>query len=83
MKKLQNKRKVNLVAIGNLIGMLVSGSYILYNLYILVVYPYIKGQLTGLTMFGTLCLAVSVATFCLCTEYVVCRFKAIKYGQIK
>ena len=75
-------RKINFVAIGNLIGMLISGAYILYNLYMLLVYPYIKGQLTQLTLFGAFWLAVSVSTFCLCTDYVICRFKDIKYGKI-
>lgn len=70
--------KINFKAIGSLVLMLVSGGFILYELYLLIVFPMINKTVTGLTLLGTLSMMLAVTVFIRSSEYVISRFKAIK-----
>lgn len=70
--------KINFKAIGILVLMLVSGGFILYELYLLIVFPMINKTVAGLTILGTLSMMLAVTVFIRSSEYVISRFKAIK-----
>lgn len=70
--------KINFKAIGSLVLMLVSGGFILYELYLLIVLPMINKTVAGLTILGTLSMMLAVTVFIRSGEYVISRFKAIK-----
>ena len=72
------KKRINLTAIANLIGILISGGYIIYNFYMLAIYPFIYDKLTEISFFGAGCLLIAIIIFGNCIEYVISRFKDIK-----
>lgn len=74
-------RKINKSAVLNLIGMVASAGYILYNFYILAIYPFVKNQLTSLTLVGTLLLISAIMIFFCCTDNVITRYKEVILGK--
>lgn len=69
------KRKVNFIAIGNLIGLLLSGGMLIKHLYVLMILPFISKQVTGMTTTGVLVLIIAVYVFTRCLNYTIERLK--------
>lgn len=69
------KRKVNFVAIGNLIGLLLSGAILVKYFYVLMILPFISMQVTGMTTTGVLILIIAVYVFIRCLNYTIERLK--------
>ena len=58
-----------IVVLGNALGLFISAGVILKYLYILLIYPYIYGELTSMTIFGLFVLALAVGTFTFNLDY--------------
>lgn len=71
------RRKIDYKVLGNLVGALVTGAFILKVLYILLIYPVITKEVTSLTTVGLLFTILAVMIFTLCTESVVNKIKRI------
>lgn len=69
------KRKVNFVAIGNLIGLVLSGATLVKYFYVLMILPFISRQVTGMTTTGVLVLIIAVYVFTKCLNYTIERLK--------
>lgn len=58
-----------IVVLGNALGLFISAGVILKYLYILLIYPYISGELTIMTIFGLFVLVLAVGTFTFNLDY--------------
>lgn len=63
------KRKLNWVAIGNLIGLILGGGILLKYAYILSIKPFITHELTQLTIYGCIVALLALYTVIECLEY--------------
>lgn len=71
------RRKIDYKVLGNLVGALVTGAYILKVLYMLLIYPVITKKVISLTTTGLLFTILAVMIFILCTDTVVSKIKRI------
>ena len=69
------KRKINVVAICNFIGLIISLVVILDTIYHLLILPFIVKETTAITFFGTLILVMAIYTFVKNLRYFKKRLK--------
>lgn len=62
------KRKINWGAIGKFILLILSGAILIEHFYMLAIYPFITGELTGLSWWGLFVTLLALFVFANCYE---------------